>query len=304
MDLFLWAAGENQGVILAVLAVVGGGLAWIGVPVWLVELWQLQRRHALDGQRVRGMLTSVFCALPVTVVEVLGTGGLLAVYTGVAALSPWSLPVTWGAAVVCLVAVDFFYYWEHRIAHEVSLLWGLYHSVHHSADHFDQTIGLRISFVDFFVTPLFYLPLVAVGFHPVLVLVCFGIVLGYQQWIHTELVGRLPLLDPWLNTPSNHRVHHARNPLYLDRNYGGILILWDRLFGTYQGEEETVDYGLVEPLRSRHPVAVHFHGLGKVMTAAWSAPTIRAFWRTLFGKPGRCTKTRSAVTRNPVEPFT
>ncbi len=250
-----------------------------------LELWRLKRRKALDARRIRGMFTSAFCLLPATLVEAVFAGALGALFFGVAALTSLSIPTTVVMALVCFVLVDFLYYCEHRLAHEVNALWSLYHSVHHSADHYDQTIGLRISFVDFFISPLIYLPLVFAGFHPLLVFVCLGLVLAWQQWIHTELVGKLSLLDGWLNTPSNHRVHHGRNEIYIDKNYGGVLIIWDRLFGTYAPETEKVDYGLVEPLSSQNPVDVHFAVLGKLAERLGQVRTLPEMLSILFGKP-------------------
>jgi sterol desaturase/sphingolipid hydroxylase (fatty acid hydroxylase superfamily) len=263
------------------------GLFLIGVPIFLAELWRMRREGALTPARLKGMATSAFCLLPASLVEALGAGALAAIYFGVAAISPFEVKTTWVSAALCLVLVDFFYYWEHRLAHEVNALWSIYHRVHHSANHYDQTIGLRVSFADFFFSPLIYLPLAVAGFHPALIFACFALTLAWQQWIHTELVGRLPLLDPWLNTPSNHRVHHGRNDAYLDRNYGGVLMIWDRLFGTYAAETERVDYGLVESQRSLHPAAVHFLGWAKLARALRRAPTWREVSRLLFGKPQR-----------------
>lgn len=271
--------------LLPVFAGISGALLLVGLPILALELWRLGRSGGLDRSRVAGMLTSAFCLLPATLAEIAFAGALAALFFGTAALAPWSIPVSWTTAIACFLLVDFLYYWEHRLGHEVNALWAAYHSVHHSADHFDQTIALRISFVDFFVTPLIYLPLVVAGFHPLLVFACFGLVLAWQQWIHTELVGRLALLDPWLNTPSNHRVHHGRNDAYIDRNYGGVLMIWDRLFGTYAPETVAVDYGLVEPLASRNPFAVHFHVLGKLIRKIGAARSPSAIFAALFGRP-------------------
>jgi sterol desaturase/sphingolipid hydroxylase (fatty acid hydroxylase superfamily) len=140
-------------------------------------------------------------------------------------------------------------------------MWAWYHSVHHSAEHYDQTVGARITFLEHLInlpTLLFASIQVLVGLHPAVVLLATGLVVSYQQWIHTETIGRLPWLDGWLNTPSNHRVHHGSNAAYLDANYGGILMVWDRLFGTYVPEGEPVRYGLVHPIASDHPLEVHF----------------------------------------------
>lgn len=271
--------------LLPILGGLAGALLLIGAPILMLEVWRLHRAGGLTRARIAGMVTSTFCLAPAALIEIALGAVLAALFFAAAALAPLPIATTWTTALLCFVLVDFLYYWEHRLAHEVNALWSLYHSVHHSADHYDQTIAFRISFVDFFFAPLVYLQLVLAGFHPVLVFACLGLVLAWQQWIHTELVGKLPLLDPWLNTPSNHRVHHGRNPIYIDKNYGGVLMVWDRMFGTYAAETEKVEYGLVEPLKSRNPAAVHFSSLGKMLVALWQAKSLRQGMSIVFGKP-------------------
>ena len=271
--------------LLPILGGLAGALLLIGAPILMLEVWRLHRAGGLTRARIAGMVTSTFCLAPAALIEIALGAVLAALFFAAAAFAPLPIATTWTTALLCFVLVDFLYYWEHRLAHEVNALWSLYHSVHHSADHYDQTIAFRISFVDFFFAPLVYLPLVLAGFHPVLVFACLGLVLAWQQWIHTELVGKLPLLDPWLNTPSNHRVHHGRNPIYIDKNYGGVLMVWDRLFGTYAAETEKVEYGLVEPLTSRNPASVHFSSLGKMLVALWQAKSLRQGMSIVFGKP-------------------
>lgn len=247
--------------LLPVLEILTGGLLVVGLPLLGLELAQLSRARALTPERVRGMLTSTFCLVLATVVQVSTFGAVAVVYGWVSTLAPWPIPTTWATALGCLLLVDFAYYWEHRLGHEVSLFWASFHATHHSANHFDQTVGLRVSFTEGFANvPLFasHLIIVMIGFHPLLLGACYGLVLAWQQWIHTETVGRLPWLDGWLNTPSNHRVHHGRNPIYLDRNYGGLFMVWDRWFGTYAAETEPVDYGLTHRLTRHHPWWVHF----------------------------------------------
>jgi len=288
ISLFDFGASLIEGAppgLLPILGGLAGVLLLIGAPVLILEVWRLHRAGRLTRTRIAGMVTSTFCLLPAALVEIALGALLAALFFAAAALAPWPIATTWASALLCFLLVDFFYYCEHRLAHEVNALWSLYHSVHHSADHYDQTIALRISFVDFFFAPLVYLPLVLAGFHPVLVFACLGLVLAWQQWIHTELVGKLPLLDPWLNTPSNHRVHHGRNPIYIDKNYGGFLMVWDRMFGTYAAETEKVEYGLVEQLDSRNPVAVHFSSLGKLLATLWQARSLRQAMAVMFGKP-------------------
>jgi sterol desaturase/sphingolipid hydroxylase (fatty acid hydroxylase superfamily) len=260
-------------------------LALLGLPILTLEVVCLWRGGRLDWRRVSGMATSAFCFAPALAVEALLAGAVAWLFFLVASFAPVAIPTSLVTALLCLLATDFVYYWEHRLEHEVNALWSLYHSVHHSADHYDQTVATRISFVDSFIAPLYYLPLVVAGFHPMLVFACIRLTLAWQQWIHTELVGRLPLLDPWLNTPSNHRVHHGRNTLYLDRNHGAILMIWDRLFGTYQPETEPVDFGLVAPLAERNPIAVHFHLFEKLARGIASARTPAGALRLALAKP-------------------
>lgn len=252
----------------------------------VVELVWLGLRRALNWRRVKEMAASYSTLLPAIGVDFLLGAGLVALFFAVGALSPWSIPVTWWTALLCVLAVDFVYYWEHRIEHRVRVLWALYHSVHHSSPVFDQSTAYRISFVDFFFGPLFFLPLVLIGFDPLMVLIGLGFVLAYQTWIHTESIGRLGFLDAVFNTPSNHRVHHGTELAYIDRNYGGFLIVWDRLFGTYAPERETPRYGLVEPIGSVNPLRVHLHEALSLWRDLVNARGFRHALRILTQPPG------------------
>ena len=161
-----------------------------------------------------------------------------------------------GVALWLLAAIgwDFCYYWFHRFSHEVSLLWAA-HAVHHQSEDYNLSTALRQTSTGFLFGWIFYLPLFVLGF-PLEVLVTVNAVnLIYQFWVHTQVVGRLGALDRLLVTPSNHRVHHAQNALYIDKNYGGVLIIWDRLFGTFaeEREDEPVIYGVRKPLASWNP---------------------------------------------------
>jgi sterol desaturase/sphingolipid hydroxylase (fatty acid hydroxylase superfamily) len=219
---------ENS--ILTVLFVVAGGLAAVFVVMFPIDLIRLYRRRELSWARVKEMAASASPSLVALVVEGTALAFTLAVFTAIAAVSPWQIPLTWWSIVLGLIAVDFLYYWDHRAGHRVRLYWAISHSVHHSSPNYDQTTGLRVSFVDGFIAPLFYWPLALIGFSPLTVVALFVVMVAYQQWLHTEAIGKLPWLDPWLNTPSNHRVHHGSQPGYLDKNYGGVLMIWDRLF--------------------------------------------------------------------------
>lgn len=258
--------------VIALVATVGLVLAGLVIALLPLELYALHRRGALQRTRVREMLASASPLVPTLLTEGLALMFVAAVFTGAAKLALWQLPVTWWSAGAAIIAADFVYYWDHRAGHGNRLYWAISHSVHHSSPTFDQTTGLRVSFVDGFVSPVFYLPLVLLGLDPGLVIASLLVVVGYQQWLHTEAIGRLPLLDPWLNTPSNHRVHHGVQVAYLDRNFGGIFIVWDRLFGTYVREDEPVRYGLTKPLASTHPWRVHTAELTRLVRDLAATP--------------------------------
>ena len=157
--------------------------------------------------------------------------------------------------LIAIFAWDFCYYWFHRFSHEISVLWAA-HAVHHQSEDYNLSTALRQTSTGFLFGWIFYLPLFVIGFPVEVLLIANAISLIYQFWVHTQIVRRLGVLDYILVTPSNHRVHHAQNERYIDKNYGGILILWDRLFGTFQDEldEDPVVFGVRKPLANWNPV--------------------------------------------------
>lgn len=180
-------------------------------------------------------------------------------YTALYELTPLRLsPSDWWVWVLLFFADDFAYYWFHRVSHESRVFWAS-HVVHHSSEHYNLSTALRQTWVPMTYFP-FWLPLALMGFSPWMILLAQSWSLIYQFWIHTERVRRLPrFLESVLNTPSHHRVHHGSNQQYLDKNYGGILIIWDRMFGTYEPEGERVKYGLTKNIQTHNPVRVAFH---------------------------------------------
>ena len=172
--------------------------------------------------------------------------------------------------VVGLVGIDFLYYWWHRLSHLVNLLWAV-HAVHHQSEDFNLAVALRQPAFEALTIIPFHLPLALLGVEPWIYVSCYAIDLIYQFWIHTELPGKLGFLEWVVNTPSSHRVHHGIEPKYLDRNYGGILILWDRLFGSYQREEERPTYGVTHAIRSYNPVWANVAPLLEIAARARAA---------------------------------
>lgn len=251
-----------------------------------VELWQRSRRAPLDRALLSEQLASASPLVPTLLVSGAVAAFVTSLYAWAQTYSLWRISTSWGSSAVCLLLVDFLYYWEHRISHRVRFLWAVSHSVHHSSPLFDQTTGLRVSFIDGFLSPWFYLPAVLFGFDPKLVIACFLLMVGYQQWLHTESIGPLAGFDRVFNSPSNHRAHHAMQTQYLDKNYGGILIVWDRLFSTYQPEVEPPRYGLTHPLDSTNPLQVHAAEARALLRDLSLRSSLRAALRLLLRPPG------------------
>jgi sterol desaturase/sphingolipid hydroxylase (fatty acid hydroxylase superfamily) len=201
----------------------------------------------------------------------------------------FTLPVSSAPAwVLCWLGVDFFYYWFHRLSHEVNAGWAA-HIVHHQSEEMNLTVALRQSVFQGAISWVFYLPLALAGFPPAMFLTVSSLNTLYQFWIHTRAIGKLGPLEWVLNTPSHHRVHHGRNPKYIDRNHAGSLIIWDRMFGTFQAEEEEVVYGITKPLESFNPVWANFHYWAELVETARRArrplDRLRVFWRRPGWRP-------------------
>ncbi|NUR72005.1 MAG: sterol desaturase family protein [Hamadaea sp.] len=206
-------------------------------------------------------------------------------YSAIHLLTPLEVPVSWQWILVCLLAQDFFYYWSHRSHHVIRVLWAS-HVVHHSSRRFNLSTALRQPWTGF-TSWLFYLPMIALGVHPAVLAFCSSVNLVYQFWIHTERIDKLPRpFEFVLNTPSHHRVHHASQGGYLDRNFGGILIVWDRLFGSFAPETERPVYGLTKNIETYNPLRVAFHEYAAIGRDLRAARTWRERLGRLFAGPG------------------
>ena len=170
-----------------------------------------------------------------------------------------TIPFEWWAWLLLLFLDDFSYYWFHRTSHKNRLFWAS-HVVHHSSQYYNLSTALRQTWTGGFYGFIFWIWLPLLGFHPVMILTQMAISLIYQYWIHTELITKMPhWFEAIFNTPSHHRVHHATNPQYLDRNHAGIFIVWDKFFGTFEPEVEKPIYGLVTNINTYNPIYVAFH---------------------------------------------
>ena len=195
------------------------------------------------------------------------------------------IPITWWSWVLAIIAADFTYYWMHRWEHEVRILWA-HHSVHHSSPEYNLTTALRLAWVEGLIEWIFFVPMILIGFDLVQTIIGLSIVVAYQTWIHTEKIGKLGWLDKIFNTPSVHRVHHGSNSEYIDKNYGGILIIWDRMFGTYQAEEEKVVYGLTKPIGTKNPIKVNFHEYIEIAKDIKRSKSVKDVSGYVFKGPG------------------
>lgn len=208
----------------------------------------------------------------------LGVLALLPIYL----FLPYEIPMNWWTWCLALLAADFTYYWMHRLEHEHRILWAS-HSVHHSSEDYNLTVSFRLSIVEGLFEWAFLIPMILAGFNPFQAIMALIFVVQYQTWIHTEHIGKLGWLDEVFNTPSVHRVHHGSNRKYLDKNYGGVLMIWDKLFGTFQREEEKVKYGLTRNINTYNPIKINFVEYGNIWKDVRQCRTLSDKMKIIFG---------------------
>ncbi len=264
-----------------------GFLEFIGL-LFLVLIVSETLWDVLTGKRVRWKESGAnFTIFLISAILERTAYGLVFI-VALALVEPFSfftIPQTWWSWALALVAADFTYYWMHRFEHQIRILWA-YHSVHHSSPEYNLTTAMRLAWVEALFEWVFLIPMLLIGFDLVQTIIAFLSVVSYQTWIHTEKINRLGWLDRIFNTPSVHRVHHGTNAQYIDKNYGGILIIWDRLFGTFEPEGEKVVYGITTPLGTSNPLTINFHEYGQIFKDAWQAKSLRNALGHLFKRPG------------------
>ena len=282
------------------------------LTMFLEWLWFRRERQLWNGAPAAGYagrdtLASLAMGLGNVAIAGVVKLGTVAIWSGLHALAPVKLPNAWWVWVLLFFADDLCYYAFHRASHEVRLFWAA-HVNHHSSQHYNLSTALRQSWT----TPItgipFWLPLPLLGFEPWMILTQQAISLLYQYWLHTESIGRMGWLEKIINTPSHHRVHHGSNVEYLDRNHGGILIVWDKLFGTFEPERAPVRYGLTKNIGSFNPLVIAFHEIAAIARDVRKAHGLREALGYVFGPPGwspatsRAAPETSAVARTPGTP--
>ena len=258
------------------------------IALLLVELWvaRRSRRRLHEG---KDTATSLGLGLGSLVAGLLSAGITVAMAFWVHQFRLVEIGYAWWAFLLCFVLDDLAYYVFHRSAHRVRWFWAS-HVVHHTSERYNLSTALRQTWTGFLsLNFLFRLPLFLIGFPPPMVFFCVGVNLVYQYWIHTEMIRRLPgWFEAVMNTPAHHRVHHAVNPRYLDRNYAGVFIVWDKMFGTFEPErdDDRPRYGIVRQLGSFNILWAAFHEWIGIARDLWRAPGWRNKLAYALREPG------------------
>ena len=248
---------------------------------WVIDAIQKKKRYQLGD-----VIGNIGCGITEQITAILTKVVLIAIYTFIYThFKILDVPHTWYWAVVLFIAGDFLYYWAHRKSHEINLFW-VGHVVHHQSEDYNLSVALRQgTFQKFFTAPFFW-PLAILGFDPIWFLLAMSFVTLYQFWIHTQYIDKLGWFEYIFNTPSHHRVHHGRDEKYLDKNHAGTFIIWDRMFGTFQVEEETPNFGVTTQLKTFNPInatLIPFKELGsKVQSVSGIGNKLKA----IFYGPG------------------
>jgi alkylglycerol monooxygenase len=249
---------------------------------WLVSRWKKRGFY-----RMNDAVSDLACGMGDQMIGLVVAGITFGVYTLVSAQwGIWELSTasmwTW---VFGIVSVDLCYYGYHRFAHRVNVGWAT-HVVHHQSEEYNLAVALRQPWFAQFSAWLVYLPLAVLGLPPEVYGLSYAINLLYQFWIHTRFIGKLGPIEWVMNTPSHHRVHHGTNPQYIDKNYGGIFIVWDRIFGTFVEEQEEPLFGIMKPLASWNPITANVKPLADLMSASLSMPRFTDKFRVWVAEPG------------------
>ncbi|MEH6828842.1 sterol desaturase family protein [Parasphingorhabdus sp.] len=274
--------------------IVTSNIAMIVIPLYLLSIvGETIANHFRSEKGIgdwKDNLVSIFTGLVSALTNGVGAAITVGALFWVAQYQLFVIPLTLASLILCFVLDDLRYYWHHRVAHRCRWVWAM-HVTHHSSTQYNFSVSLRQGWTKHFTgTMMFKLPLVLIGFDPVVVLFCGFLNPTYQFFLHTELVNKMPRwFEAIFNTPSHHRVHHGRNPQYLDANYAGTLIIWDKMFGTFVAEDaaDRPDYGLVKNLETLNPLTIIFHEYWGIAQDVFSrGPNLWQRILYIFAPPG------------------
>lgn len=260
----------------------------IAIPIFAaliaLEAWFARRRHP-DYYESKDAWINILIGFVSVAFGALFGLFIGVVYTFGYEIAPFKFPAeAWWTWVILFFVDDLAYYWFHRISHESRLFWN-FHVVHHSSEYYNLSVAVRQSWFSGTLHWMFYAPVMLLGFAPWMFALMHGFNLIYQFWIHTRFVKRMGWLEYVFNTPSHHRVHHGVNDLYLDKNYAGVLIIWDRLFGSFVDETEEPRYGIIKPLKSYNPVWINTHSWAEMFAAMRDRKSLFEKLRCIFASP-------------------
>ena len=257
----------------------------IGAALLLIEMTKGIFDGSLKWRGAADMFASLSTQIPFLLIETFILSSAYGIYYVIQdSFVLWQIGISTTSILLVIIVADFLYYWEHRLAHETRILW-VQHAVHHSSRYMNITTAFRFGPFEGAWSIIVMLPMAFIGFPPELIIFGSLAVLAYQTWLHTELIGKLGLLEWFMNTPSHHRVHHGCDEKYMDKNYGGIFIIWDRLFGSFQQEEETPNYGLAHDFKSVNPFLVWFSEWPSFLKDVLNSKTTDEMWKRIFNPP-------------------
>lgn len=253
----------------------------IGIEL-LAGIW-MQRKFYRFSDALANISCGITQQVSGAILKLLGLGLYVFLYQQARLMD---IPNNWATYILLFLLIDLLYYWFHRYSHEINTFWGA-HVVHHQSEEYNLSVALRQSAFQGFFSSVFYLPLAILGFDPVPFAIIGTFQTLYQFWIHTEAIVKMPAWFEFIfNTPSHHRVHHGRNPEYIDKNHGGTLIIYDRIFGTFEPEKAPVVYGVTKSLSSWNPVWANFDYYADLLRTASRIPRISDKLRLWVDRPG------------------
>lgn len=279
-------------------------IVWAAPAMFFFVLleWYISRRQNKHIYKKSETIGSILVGIGNVGISFLLKFALLYAVVVIYNLVPWRMYLNWWMFIPCYIIFDFCSYWAHRIAHQQRFWWAT-HIVHHSGEHYNLTVSFRLSWVQH-IKIIFFVPVAFLGFHPAVFFVVNQVAILFQFWVHTEYIGRLPRVIEYIfATPSNHRVHHGSQEKYMNKNYGATFILWDRMFGTYQPEEEQVEYGVTHNIEQKsNPLHINFHEFIDIWKDVRSARSWKMKMFYLFGDPIEIARTKALIEELKIRP--
>lgn len=252
-----------------------------------------QNRDYYDTKETIG---SILTGLGNVGINILLKTGLFLVIVWIYNMVPWRMTLNWWTFIPCYIIFDFCSYWSHFISHKQRFWWAT-HVTHHSGSNYNLTTSFRLSWAQN-LKIIFFLPTALIGFHPVVIFVVSQGAVLFQFWVHTEYIRKLPRwIEYVFATPSNHRVHHGTQAKYIDKNFGATFILWDRIFGTFQPEEEQVIYGITKKMAKKaNPFYINFHEYKDIWEDMKTTKSFRKKWFYIFSSPGKVAQEKKRLS--------